>query len=206
MSLDGSSMLVLLWDINKDSMKKLIIISLIVLVATGCKKFVVSDDIITSNGNKYVEITMDGYDNLKMLFMIKDDVATVVDEVYTFYYYNKDYDSTYEGIDLVIPSSINVNGDEYIVKYIDEYAFQNDYNLHSVTIPNTVIDIGKEAFYHCDNLCFITCLSTTPSNIKTPLFTNCNSFQTIYVPKESVGLYKIINGWENYASYIVGIE
>lgn len=176
-------------------MKKLIIISLIALIATGCKKFVVSDDIIVHDN--YVGIPMEEYDNLIMYFMIKDNVATFV---------SVSYRGSGE-IDLIIPSYIHINGEEYIVKNINiGYGpFELPHDLHSVTIPNTVIDIGREAFYHCDNLCYITCLSTIPPNINTPLFNNY-TFPTIYVPKESVGLYKVINGWKEYSSYIVGIE
>ncbi|MBR4377643.1 MAG: leucine-rich repeat domain-containing protein [Bacilli bacterium] len=49
---------------------------------------------------------------------------------------------------LVIPSEVN----GLTVTSIDQGAFQDTYNLTSVTIPNTITDIGSYAFYSCDDL------------------------------------------------------
>ena len=51
--------------------------------------------------------------------------------------------------DLVIPSSIEVDGIDYSVTSIEEEAFECCDELISVTIPNSVTSIGEYAFYGC---------------------------------------------------------
>ena len=58
--------------------------------------------------------------------------------------------------DIVIPSSITYDGDDYVVTSIKYQAFYECYNLTSITIPNTVTSIGSEAFRNCWNLTSIT--------------------------------------------------
>lgn len=53
---------------------------------------------------------------------------------------------------VVIPKQITANGASYSVTSIGEEAFYWNYNLASVTIPNSVVSIGKEAFNLCDGL------------------------------------------------------
>ena len=59
--------------------------------------------------------------------------------------------STYSG-DVVIPQRVVHNGVTYTVTAIDAEAFRSSTGLTSVTIPNTVTEIGMMAFYKCDNL------------------------------------------------------
>lgn len=54
--------------------------------------------------------------------------------------------------DLMIPSSVNYMGQDYIVNTISTAAFINCTELTSVTIPNTVITIMTNAFYGCTSL------------------------------------------------------
>lgn len=58
--------------------------------------------------------------------------------------------------DIVIPSSVTYDGDEYVVTSIKYQAFYECYNLTSITIPNTITSIGSEAFRSCWNLTSIT--------------------------------------------------
>ena len=59
--------------------------------------------------------------------------------------------SNYEGI-LVIPETIHVGGKEYTITAIEGNAFNRNYRLMSITIPNTVKNIGSYAFYECSGL------------------------------------------------------
>lgn len=59
--------------------------------------------------------------------------------------------TSYSGI-LVIPEKIEYEGVEYTVTAIDQSAFYKNYNLLSVTIPNTVKTIGDYAFESCSSL------------------------------------------------------
>ena len=58
--------------------------------------------------------------------------------------------------DVVIPSSITVEGKEYTVTSIGVNAFREDFGLTSVTIPNSVTSIGDYAFNGCSGLTSVT--------------------------------------------------
>ena len=51
--------------------------------------------------------------------------------------------------EVVIPSSITVEGKEYTVASIGYRAFNGCSGLTSVTIPNSVTSIGEDAFAYC---------------------------------------------------------
>ena len=59
-----------------------------------------------------------------------------------------DIHEKYSG-EVVIPSSIKVEGKEYTVTSIGYRAFSDCSRLTSVTIPNSVTSIGSYAFYFC---------------------------------------------------------
>ena len=66
------------------------------------------------------------------------------------------YGEKYYSGEVVIPSSITVEGKEYTVTSIGEYAFYDDRSLTSVTIPNSVTSISRYAFYECRGLKSVT--------------------------------------------------
>ena len=76
--------------------------------------------------------------------------------------------------------------------------------LNSVVIPDSVTEIGADAFSWCHNLISITCKATTPPTIDNP-FDNGNNYP-IYVPATSVNTYKAASGWSKYASRIQAIS
>lgn len=49
-----------------------------------------------------------------------------------------------------IPETVSYNNVTYSVTSIGEYAFFNCHGLTSVTIPNSIISIGKRAFDDCN--------------------------------------------------------
>ena len=54
--------------------------------------------------------------------------------------------------ELVIPSSITVNGESYNVICIEDTAFMNDSTISSLSLPQSIHRIGKRAFYNCISL------------------------------------------------------
>lgn len=53
---------------------------------------------------------------------------------------------------VVIPDTVIYDGKTYRVTEIGRYAFHGCDELTSVTIPKSVIEIGEEAFFECNNL------------------------------------------------------
>ena len=54
--------------------------------------------------------------------------------------------------EVIIPNEISCNGRKYPVTKIGDYAFDDNYNLKSVIIPENVKKIGRGAFSACSNL------------------------------------------------------
>ena len=68
----------------------------------------------------------------------------------------------YNGGDMVIPSSVYINGTEFVVTSIGKDAFYNCIRLTSIVIPNTVTNIGENAFGSCKSLTSVT----IPASVK----------------------------------------
>lgn len=127
------------------------------------------------------------------------------------------------GGDVVIPASVDHEGESYPVTRIGDQAFYECHELKSVTIPEGVTAIGNEAFDHCYNLTSVI----IPGSMKTigeAAFQNCtklnsiscyaeeppameseNAFEgsvynnaTLRVPAGSVGLYKNTTPWSKF--------
>ena len=77
-----------------------------------------------------------------------------------------------------IPSTIAYNDVEYNVTSIGEYAFSEDNDLTSVTIPNSVTSIGSYAFKNCSSLT----TATIPNSVTTLgifIFSNCSELTSV---------------------------
>ena len=71
--------------------------------------------------------------------------------------------------------------------------------LRSVTIPAEVTYIDLAAFYECESLKEVTCLGTTPPTADSSAFVMLQTNQiTLYVPAESVDLYKATPVWKDF--------
>ena len=75
----------------------------------------------------------------------------------------------YTGIDSDITLPANYNGKNYV---INGYAFYNNDNLMSVTIPDSVTSIGDSAFYDCNSLTSLN-IPNSVMSIGLHAFWNC---------------------------------
>lgn len=112
------------------------------------------------------------------------------------------------------------------VRKIERGAFQQCTSLRSINIPEGVTTIGDDAFnrtaltsiiipstitfiaigaFMSSPLESVTILATTPPSLGSGAFSN-GKLQTIYVPAESVELYKSASNWNAYADYIEPIS
>lgn len=76
---------------------------------------------------------------------------------------------------ITIPSSINYNGMTYIVSSIGPYAFKNNPNLTSITIPNSISIINLGAFTDCTKLTSLKIEDGTNELIMTYSYENYNT-------------------------------
>jgi hypothetical protein len=161
--------------------------------------------------------------------IIPDGVTTIRD--YTFYYCDMLEEVTIpDGVtsigksafcrcssleEVTIPNSVIYIG-QYAFQYcsgltsvtigsgvtnIDKEAFRYCSGLTEVTIPDSVTSIGQYAFRGCTGLMSITVEAVTPPTITNSTFES--SYRNpIYVPEESVDIYKTATNWKRYASYI----
>ena len=92
---------------------------------------------------------------------------------------HKNIPSDYYG-DIVIPSTVEYNGNEYSVIAIEAQAFDRSYGLTSITIPNSVIYIGYKAFFHCSSLKFVT-IPNSVTSIGSDAFSECTWLESITI-------------------------
>ena len=86
-------------------------------------------------------------------------------------------------IDVVIPESINVYGEDIPVKVINSSVFENNDTIVSIIIPSSVTTIGYRAFSDCSNLETVTIGENSQlTTIESYAFYNCSSLTSIYIP------------------------
>lgn len=100
------------------------------------------------------------------------------------------------------------------VTSIGSYAFYSCSSLTKVTIPSSVTLIGGGAFEGCTSLATVYCNSTIPPKVELVdlrdgyemwmAFENNAPGLRINVPKSSVQMYRMSEGWYEYAGFFVG--
>lgn len=89
------------------------------------------------------------------------------------------YSNEYSG-DVTIPSIVTYANTEYIVTSIADGAFSQCVDLTSVTIPNSVVKIGKTAFSTAKKLTSIT-IPNSISSIGSGAFNWCENLKYVHI-------------------------
>ena len=81
-------------------------------------------------------------------------------------------------------------------------SFFRCYALTTISIPTNVTNIGMYAFKQCTNLTSVICHAKNPPALNsTETFYGKYTSTTVYVPEESIELYKSANYWAIFNSY-----
>ena len=92
------------------------------------------------------------------------------------------------------------------VQSIGGGAFRRISSLTSVSIGKDVTKINESAFYNCENLSCIRNYATIPATVYSNTFDGVNKFAcTLYVPNESIDMYKSATGWRDFYT-ILGFD
>lgn len=104
---------------------------------------------------------------------------------------NNGQGGVYSG-NLVIPAYIEVDGAFYDITRVEDHAFYHNTDLESITFEGTSLDyIGPAAFQGCDNLHTLT-LPANLSDMGEWTFADCPKLQTIKVPEGVTALYNSV--------------
>ena len=124
-------------------------------------------------------------------------------------------DTAYSGI-LVIPPSVDYKGITYKVTSIDEHAFCECENLTSITIPESIVSIGSQAFYNCYRLSSIYSLNPTPPSCAGNTFIcaepyvrdayDIYNYATLHIPSGSEDAYSSAYEWRYFNKKSIFIE
>ena len=86
------------------------------------------------------------------------------------------------------------------VTNIETHVFWGCSGLTSITIPNSITSIGHNTFQNCSGLTSITCYIDTPLTINSNVFSGVNKSIPLYVPTESIELYRAADVWNEFTN------
>lgn len=176
----------------------------------SCRKLVLGDCV-----KKFTTI------NLKITFSEID--LGKIEEILPYSFYNTS--SSYKGYasNYIIPSTVKKIGknsfyylitktisftiNEGLEEIEDDCFNQITYVKDYLVLPSTIRKIGSKCFYRVGTTAFVI-LSKTPPVLTNPTecFYNPYSEQTIYVPDESLDLYRHSSTWSQYGDKIMPIS
>ena len=82
---------------------------------------------------------------------------------------------------VVIPESIEVNGEVFDVAAISNAAFIYNTTLTNITIPNSITNIGSSAFNGCTTLASID-IPNSVTTIRASAFEGCTALESVNIP------------------------
>lgn len=91
------------------------------------------------------------------------------------------------------------------VTVIANQAAREATSITEVELPSTLVEIRPSAFSSITGITRVTCLATTPPTSGEYFTTEVYQNATLYVPMNSVELYRTALGWSNFQN-IVGID
>ena len=91
------------------------------------------------------------------------------------------------------------------VTVIANQAAREATSITEVELPSTLVEIRPSAFSSITGITKVTCLATTPPNSGEYFTNDVYQNATLYVPMNSVELYRAAAGWCNFQN-IVGID
>lgn len=174
-----------------------------------------------SEGNTpIIDIQEDG----DMVYITLDDGTVLVFRKYAFdenckvYYTTTDDRMLFcdEGFGAILVSSTFENNQGVLIfdkPVTGGGAYSGKERLKSIVLPPSVEEMGN--FYECTGLRELYCQAITPPTARADFLSyykygTANLYQPIgcmiYVPNESVELYKTAKYWKDYANYIVGYD
>lgn len=81
---------------------------------------------------------------------------------------------------------------------VGSMAFKDCINLKWISLGRTVTSIGNNAFAGCEAVDYIKSYNTTPPQGLTGFSSNVEASATLYVPAQSIEMYKLTPAWENF--------
>lgn len=90
--------------------------------------------------------------------------------------------------------------------YIPSGCFTYNHGLSKIDLHDGITSIGNQAFYHCYGLNYVICRSIVPPTMGNSVFDQCPLLQYIFVPAQSIDVYKAASGWSTYSNKIYPIE
>ena len=99
--------------------------------------------------------------------------------------------------DVVIPSTVKIDGKVYTVTEIEERAFESCDNMKNITIPPSVTTIGTAAFKACFRLKAVE-ISNGVTRIEDRAFESCPLLTSVKIPSSvtSIGNFAFSSCWD----------
>ena len=105
-----------------------------------------------------------------------------------------------------MPSRTNITLEEGTLG-IAGGAFSGCSGMTSVTVPNSVTNIGEYAFYDCSSMSVVYCYAEQLPTISTSAFDNSDvEYAILYVPVVSLKSYKSTTPWSSFGTILPIVE